>query len=225
MSFLSAAAFSLAFMQSASTHAANTNAASLEQARLNACLTKIEVNAEEAYEDALAWSNEGNRAPARYCTALALIELGLKAEGAVRLEDLANADDGGTMSDRALYLAQSGNAWLSAGLPEAAILTLSNAMKLIKNDPDIYKDRAAAYMLAEKWPEAILDLDSALALTPIDVEALQMRGRAQLSNKNYTAAMADIEAAMRADPKNIDVLVLRGQVREAMRLGKVSEVN
>ncbi len=220
MSFLAAAAFSLALMQSAST-----NAASLEQARLNACLKKIQVNAQEAYEDALAWSNEGNRAPARYCTSLALIALGLEAEGAARLEDLANAEDGGSMSERALYLAQSGNAWLSAGLPEAAIVTLTNAIKLIQDDPDIYKDRAAAYMLSEKWPEAIRDLDAALALVPIDVEALHMRGQAQLNNKNFSAAMADVEAAMRADPKNIDVLVLRGQIREAMRLGTVSKVN
>lgn len=195
-----------------------------EQTRLTHCLDTIQHDAETAYEDGLAWTYEGNRPAARQCVALALIALGHEDEGAARLEDLANATDGGTLEQRGVYLAQAGNAWLQAGAAEAADVTLTNALKLSPDDADLYIDRAGARMILENWDQAIDDLDKALSLKPGYGPAHQLRAEARLNLKSYDLALADIKAAMLAEPDNIDTLVLRGQIREAMRLSDVKQV-
>ena len=120
MSMLAMAAAILPFAQSAIVEIERA-----EQERLNACIEQVDEDAEQAYEDSLRWLGEGARPAARYCNALAIIGLGNYKEGAARLEELANAPDAGGESDRALYLAQSGNAWVTAGYPDAAVTTLS----------------------------------------------------------------------------------------------------
>ena len=189
-----------------------------EQARLNACLERQKEEPEEAYEDGLAWLMEGNRPGARYCTATSLIELGKYAEGADRLVALAGAPDGGTMDDRAIYLAQAGNAWLVAGLPEEAIATLDDAIRISEPNPDLYKDRARAYLMLEKWEEGESDLNSAVNLQPGDLDTYLLRAEARLRMEEYDAAMADIQQARAIDGENIDALVLRGRIREALRI-------
>ncbi len=188
-----------------------------EQEQLRRCIEKIDVDAEAAYQDGLTWLSRGNRPMARQCTALALIALGEEAEGAARLEELANAADGGTMEERAVYLAQAGNAWLMAGAPEAAVVTLTNALKLRVNDGELYKDRARAYLTLGAWADAAADLDRAMLYSAGDVEAYRMRGHARMKLGQLEAAWADVEAAMQLAPTDISVLVLRGDVREAMR--------
>jgi tetratricopeptide (TPR) repeat protein len=216
MSILAAAAISIAMLQNVSTDFAQR-----EATRLDACIARIDVDAEEAYEDALAWSFEGNRPGARQCVALALIALGQEAEGAARLEELANATDGGSMEQRALYLTQAGNAWLVAGAPEAAVVTLTNALKIMPDDANLLVDRASAQILLGKWPEAIKDLDKALSASPGLAAAHQLRAEARLNMNDLEPALADVKAAMTAEPDNIDTLVLRGRIREAIRLSEV----
>lgn len=188
-----------------------------EKQRLNACLEKIEIAPEEAYEDALAWLNEGARLNAKYCAALSLSALGHHAEAASRLENLAQNKNSSTLGERAVFLIQAGNAWLSAGLVDESILSFTNALKLRKTDPELFKDRAAAYIAAERTVEAVMDLDEALTLNPVDAEAYSMRALAYLQQDAHDQAMRDIESSMRYDPENIDTLVLRGEIREAMR--------
>mgnify|MGYP003630970477 FL=1 len=219
MSILAAAAISIAMLQNVSTDFAQR-----EATRLDACIARIDVDAEEAYEDALAWSFEGNRPGARQCVALALIALGQEAEGAARLEELANATDGGSMEQRALYLTQAGNAWLVAGAPEAAVVTLTNALKIMPDDANLLVDRASAQILLGKWPEAIKDLDKALSASPGLAAAHQLRAEARLNMNDLEPALADVKAAMTAEPDNIDTLVLRGRIREAIRLSEVRMV-
>jgi len=216
MSILAAAAISVALLQNV-----GADIAAREATRLDACIARIDVDAEEAYEDALAWSFEGNRPGARQCVALALIALGQEDEGAARLEELANASDGGTMEQRALYLTQAGNAWLVAGAPEAAIVTLTNALKIMPNEPNLLVDRASAQILLGKWSEAIKDLDKALEALPGLAAAHQLRAEARLNMNDLEPALADVKAAMAAEPDNIDTLVLRGRIREAIRLSEV----
>lgn len=189
-----------------------------EAARLESCIAKIETDPENAYEDGLTWSYQGNRPGARQCTALALIALGSVQEGAERLEALANAADGGTLEQRAVYLSQAGNAWLQGGVPDAAVTSFSNALKILPATPDLLIDRASAHLMAERWDAAIADLDAALGATPARAIALQMRAEAYLGDGNPERALGDVEAAMKADPKNIDTLVVRGRVREAIRV-------
>ncbi|MEO0982589.1 MAG: tetratricopeptide repeat protein [Pseudomonadota bacterium] len=194
-----------------------------EKDRLNHCLDLVQTDPNAAYENALAWLAEGARPYARQCAALSLIELGQEEEGAARLEALANAPDAGSIEDRAVYLAQSGNAWLAAGLPDAAVVTLTNAIKLAPGDPGIRKDRAAARLLLDQYAEAIEDLNEALLAAPKDVDGLKLRAEARLALQDFDAALADVETAMEAAPDDIDVLLLRGRVREGRRLATEGE--
>ncbi len=213
MSFAAFALYSLAFSQSA-----GEKLAAAEQTRLEECVAKIETDPEEAYEDGLAWTYAGNRPGARQCTALALIALDQPEEGATRLQQLANSSDGGTMEQRAIYLTQAGHAWIQADAPDSAVVSFTNALKLLPGTTDVLIDRAAAYLLLDEHKKAIADLDRALANAPGRGDAYQLRAEALLLKGDLDKAMLDVEAAMDADPKNIDTLVLRGRVREAMRV-------
>jgi tetratricopeptide (TPR) repeat protein len=199
------------------------SAQAAETARHRACIEKIEANPEQAYEAALAWMGEGGRPGARHCTALALVALGHEDEGAARLEQLANDKDAGTLKQRGVYLGQAGNAWLLAGAPEAAIVTLTNALKLAPQDAGLRVDRARAQMVLKKWKEAGQDLDAANELSPGDGLTLFLRAKALKEMGRLQEALGDIEEARKSDPDNVDMLVLRGDIREAMRVAGVAE--
>ncbi|RIJ24535.1 hypothetical protein D1224_09975 [Henriciella barbarensis] len=189
-----------------------------ERERLNDCLALADERPEAALEESLAWIGEGARPAARYCNAIALLGLGEYREAAARLEELANAPDAGGLGDRAVYLAQSGNAWLIAGYPDAAIVALSNSLKIEPQDPGVLTDRAAAYLSTDQYELAQADLDEALALVPNSVDALQMRAQLFLEENKLNAAEADINRALLLDGENIDTLLLRGHIREAQRV-------
>ncbi len=191
--------------------------AQTEKEKLEQCVEQIDRDAEVAYQDGLTWLSKGNRPAARQCTALALIALGQEAEGASRLEELANAPDAGGIDERGVYLAQSGNAWLMAGMPEEAIVTLTNAMKLRPSDGELFKDRSRAHVQLKHWKEAASDLDSAIVLSAADAEAYRLRGYALMKQNQLDAAWQDVVAAQKLAPKDVNVLLLRGDVREAMR--------
>lgn len=214
MPLLAATLVSLALMQ----QTVGNQIAAEEAARLDACLARIETDPDNAYEDGLAWSYQGNRPGARQCTALALIALGHPEEGAARLQSLANATDGGTMEQRAAYLSQAGNAWIQAENPDAALVAFDGAIKIAPDAPELLMDRASAHLLLEHYDEAIEDLDAALRYTPGLGEAHQLRGQAWLEKGDPEKAMLDVKAAMDADPENVATLVLRGRVREALRI-------
>lgn len=201
----------IAMGQSAAGQAARAE----EQVRLEQCITKIRDSPEEAYEDGLAWVNEGGRPFARQCTALALVELGHEAEGAVRLEDLANAANGGSVAQRVIYLTQSGNAWLLAGKPEAALVTLNNALRLSPTDPNLHADRAAAHIALEQWTKAEFDLDLALQSLGRDKDVLRMRAETRLQLDDLTGAWEDMQSALDVDRTDIKTLNLRGRIRIA----------
>lgn len=208
-----AAIFTLIIGQSS----ALTDTLRVEKQRLNACLEKIDIDPKDAYEDALAWLNEGGRPNARYCAALSLSALGHHAEAAARLEELAQQKGAGTLAERAIFLTQAGNAWLASGQADAAILTLSNAIKIRASDPELFKDRAIAYLAADRGFEATEDLNQALLFNPVDAEAYRLRALSYLQQKAYDSALQDVENSRRYDPENIDTLLLRGEIKEAMR--------
>jgi len=218
MSSLTSMFAALALLQAAPMTEAGREIRAQERARLADCLERVESDREAAYDEGLRWVEAGNRPLARYCTASALIALGHFREGAARLEALANAPDAGDLETRALYLARSGNAWMAAGLPDAARLTLTNALKLRPEEGGLYKDRAATFLAMELWDPALADLDRALELAPGDPEALELRARANLARGRLGQARADVETARELAPTNIDLLVLRGEIREAQRL-------
>jgi len=171
--------------------------AQTEQEKLEHCLDQIDKDAEVAYQYGLTWLSKGNRPPARQCTALALIALGQEAEGAHRLEELADAPDAGGIEERGVYLAQSGNAWLLAKMPDEAIVTLTNAMKLRPSDGELFKDRSRAHVMLKHWKEAASDLDNAIQLSAADAEAYRLRGYALMKQNRLAEAWNDVEAAQR----------------------------
>ncbi len=220
MSSLAAALSALALAQSAPMTEAGREIAAEESQKLAECRALTETEPERAYEMGLAWLGNGNRPAARHCTALAMIALEHFEEGAMRLEELANAPDAGTVEARALYLSQAGNAWLVAGLPEAAITTLEGASRLRPGDPDLMVDLASARLALGQWREATRQLNAALELAPGDPGALGLRARALKELDQFEAALADVNAARLAAPDDIDLLVLRGEIREARRLSR-----
>ena len=214
MSLFALAAGAALFLQQTTS----LDPAAAEMSRLEACIEKIETAPEDAYEDALAWTFEGNRPGARQCTALALVALGNVEEGALRLERLGTSVDGGSMEQRAVYFSQAGNAWLQIGAAEAAAVAFSEALKFLPGETDLLLDRASAYILIDQWDEALADLDTAIANAPGNVTAYQMRAEAHLNKDALDLAMKDVETAMTLDLQNIDTLLVRGRVREAARL-------
>ncbi|MEL6754725.1 MAG: tetratricopeptide repeat protein [Pseudomonadota bacterium] len=218
MSSLPALISALALMQSATMTEAGRQVQAQEAERLSTCLALVETDPEAAYEDGLDWLADGGRPGARQCAAVALIALGHPGEGAARLEDLANAPDGGDIAARTGYLGQAGNAWLLAGAPEAAEVALTNALKLAPGNTDLLKDRAVALIASEQWQRAINDLDTVADDAPLDADGLALRARAYLALERFGLAMNDVEAARSMAPDNIDILVLRGEIREAQRL-------
>lgn len=188
--------------------------------KLRTCLELVQEDPEAAYEMSLSWLYEGNRPGARECKATALIALEDFEEGALQLEALANAPDGGELEDRAHYLSRAGNAWLQAGLPEEAIIAFDNALTLYKENFDLYKYRAQAYLALGDWHKAEADLDLALGSQPGDINAWLYRAQARLGQRRYDDAMDDVVQARAIDPENIDALLLRGQIREEKRLAE-----
>ncbi|MEL7231166.1 MAG: hypothetical protein AAGJ85_01485 [Pseudomonadota bacterium] len=215
MSLTALAILALPFSQSASAEIA-----AAEQERLNTCIEMVETDPQTAYEDSIIWLGSGNRPRARYCNAISLLALEYYEEGAARLEALANAPDAIALEDRARYMAQAGNAWLTASYPDAAVTALSEAIKIDPRNGDYYKDRATGYLALERWFEAIDDLTASLDLQPNDPDALSLRARAHLGLNDLRNAEIDMQAALAQDPRNIDILLLRGDVREAIRLSR-----
>lgn len=191
-----------------------------ENEKLLTCLELIETDAEEAYEMSLAWLYEGNRPGARECKATSMIALGYFEDGALQLEALANAPDGGSVEDRAHFLARAGNAWLQAGLPDEAIIALDNAILLNSENYDLYTYRAQAYISQGEYEKAETDLNRAIASQPGDFNMYVYRAQARLGLDRFDEALMDIDQARTIDPENIDVLVLRGDIREAKRLSE-----
>jgi len=186
-----------------------------EADRLGACLAKIKDDPEGAYEDGLAWIHEGGRPFARACTAEALLELGHYEEAAVRLEDLANAEGSGSLSQRVVYLAKSGNAWLVAGQPEAARVTLSNAIRLSPSDPNLKIDRSLALMQLDRWTEAEEDLSAALVGLIEPGEAYRLRAETRLNLGNLDGAREDVAKAIELNIEDVDAHVLNGRIKQA----------
>lgn len=192
-------------------------AARADQLRLRACLEKVDHHPEAGLEEGEKWVALGGRAPARQCVAMAMIAKGQPAEGAARLEQLANDKDGGDLSQRALYLALAGNAWLMANAPEAAMLTLTNALKLKPGDAGLLRDRARAQMILQKPLEAAADIEAALKAAPGDPDALTLRALLHKSQKQYDAALGDVTRALERAPQDTRLLTLRGDIIEAKR--------
>ncbi|MGE3303197.1 MAG: hypothetical protein AB7M12_08790 [Hyphomonadaceae bacterium] len=191
-----------------------------DAARLQACVAKVDVKPDEAYEDAMAWVNESHVREARVCQALALIALKRIEQGALLLEQLADSADGGQPGQRANTYSQAGNARLLAYQPKEAIEDFGHALKYAPSEADLFIDRARAHAMLGDWRNAEIDLTHALDARPGDVLALRLRAEARLQQNVLDLAEKDAADAVRLAPKDVDALLVQGRVREARRTGK-----
>lgn len=192
-------------------------------ARLDACLTKAQTKADEAYEDGLQWRLRGGGLLAEQCVAIALVEKGEYENGARRLLAIANASDGGDLNIKLSLLAKATNAFLMAELPEDAKGAIDTALALKPNDSDLLFDRARVEAMLEKWPEAEADLTQAMiGKEPLPL-ALRLRAEARMQQAKYDLAEQDVNQALLLEPHEADNYFMRGRVRVARRLGHAPE--
>ncbi|MEK7245292.1 MAG: hypothetical protein AAB223_04665 [Pseudomonadota bacterium] len=179
--------------------------------RYRACMARARTAPQAAFDDALAWTGLGGGQAARHCLAAALIGLGQHAEGARRLEGLAQDARDGAM--RAELLAQAAQGWLLAGDGGRADDVLTAAIRIAPANPALLIDRAGARAPLKRYGEAAEDLTAALARLPRRADALALRASARRFQGDDDGALKDAEAALALDPVNVEALLERGILR------------
>lgn len=189
-----------------------------DQHKLDACIARVEQDADAGYEDAMAWAHLEHAPEAEWCAAQAMVKQGRLEQAANKFEVLA-ANQSWPKDNRIDAYSQAGNVWLLAHNGAKARAALDHAARLSDNHPDILIDRARAYAMLEDWPHAEEDLSAALDKRANDPLALMLRATTRIHRSAFELAVKDAEDAVRLDPKNIDALLVLGQSREALRTG------
>lgn len=187
-------------------------------ARHKACLERIAIDADVAYEEAMIWRNQGGGRRARHCQAMALFALGHDSEAANRLDDLTDSRDGGSNAMRLNFRAEAANFWLAAQEPEKALESVEAGLDYDNKNADLHIARARAHVMLGDL-DAAEDALSVLLLAHTDhPEALRYRADVRLRQDRFVAAKMDIDASLLADPTSVETALLRGHINEAIRL-------
>lgn len=181
--------------------------------RYNRCLALAGQAPQQAYDSARAWRNGGGGTAAAHCLAVALVGLRRYSEAALALDALARDPAIDNAAHRAEIFDQAGNAWLLAHRPDAAELSLSQALNLAPGDPDILTDRARAKAMRKDWSGADADLTAALARSPGRADLLVLRASARRAAGRTKDAGADIESALHLRPDYDEALLERGAIK------------
>ncbi len=176
------------------------------------CMELARKDPEKAFDAATAWQNLGGDEPARHCAAVALFHIGHFAEAAKRFEMLA-INSGLDATLRAEVMAQAGQAWLQAGMPDKAEGAFSDAIVIIPKDPSVWIDRSVVRAGVGDYDGAILDLSQALRLAPGRIDALTLRAAAYRQTGRLEAAAEDANLALEKEPGNPEALLERGAIR------------
>ncbi|MBM3489012.1 MAG: hypothetical protein FJX68_00960 [Alphaproteobacteria bacterium] len=186
-------------------------AAGADQAgEYHTCLKLVGRDAAQAFEAALAWRERGGGAPARHCAALALVQLGLYAEAAARLEELAAALPAEGRVRAAEVLAQAANAWLLAEQIERAEGAARAAAAWAPEDAELLVDLARIVAEAGRDSEALALLERALTLAPEHDDAQAFRAAALRRLGRPGEGLAAAEQALRLNQENAVALLERG---------------
>ncbi len=212
------------FFAAAASAALSTvaDAQARDHERYEACLNGIEANADAAYEDALAWRFEGGGWPSRHCVARALIALGEEEEGAFRLQALAEAPDGGPDVMKVLYLAEAGEAWMSAGHPGEARRVYARALDFSPQSAPLWLGRARAAAELGEWAAVEADAAQAISHEPQNFDAWRTRAEARYRLGDLDSAESDLQRALElasTDEETVAALLIRGHISEARRTG------
>jgi len=181
-------------------------------AQYRACMALAKSNPEQAFESALAWRDLGGRDAAEHCVAVALVGLKQYAEGATRLETLAKQTKR-EAGMRANLLGQAAQAWLLSDNPARAEGSLTAALKLVPDQPELLIDRAQARAALKDYPGALEDLDRSINLYGGSADAFAFRAATHRLLDHAEAAMADAEAALSLKINHPAALLERGILR------------
>lgn len=177
--------------------------------RYVACMALAETDAQQAFDQAVAWAGLGGGDAAHHCAAKALFFLRQYAEAARRFEDLAQAVKSGPKF-KAELLGQAAQGWMMANDPQRADEVLGAAVKLNPDDPELWVDRGLARAARQAYPSAIDDFTRAIELEPRDPAAFTFRATAHRYLNELDAAAADLAKALAIDSEDADALLERG---------------
>ena len=181
--------------------------------RYQQCIALTRIDAQGAYNQALAWHSAGGGSSAEHCGALALVQLGRYAEAAPKLDVLAQ-QLGLKPPLRAQLYDQAGNAWLLAEDGARAEVSFSNALIFTPHDVDVLADRARARAMRKDWAGADADLSAALTARPRPHgPAGAARQRAPRGGQEGGRAGRHRRARCRIFPNYGDALVERGAMK------------
>ncbi len=189
-------------------------------ARHAECLASISVDAESAYEDALAWRHQGGGWPSEHCVSLALIALDQAEFGASRLRAAAEGATNATDQSRAIMFGQAGDGYLLADAYDEAFDAFRRGLDFAPGDPGLHRGAAQAALaqgetdIAESEASAALDSNPSLSER---LSSLRVRAEARLQAGALDGAEADMSAAREIAPDDIELLLLRGRINEAKR--------
>ena len=198
----------IAVFASASAYGETTTEA---QARYQACMDKVKISPEAAFDDATTWEGLGGGLPARHCALAALMEIGHYAEAAQGLEKLADVVRA-SAAFKAQVLVQSARAWIAANEPKRAAAAADTALTLTPNTTDAFVIRAQAFALQGAYWEAADDLSRVIYADPKNVEALVLRGAAYRQLDAFDLAFDDLNRALALNPDHPEGLLERGIV-------------
>ncbi len=179
------------------------------------CLGQVETDPDQAFDRALNWQDQGGGPPAHHCGALALVALGHYADGADRLDTLAQDTSNGLGTDlRAEILIQAANAWMMEGFPGQARESLNAALALdstlLRVLVEAHFDMARAHIMDGNWEEAIEELDFTLDYAPGARDALVLRATGHRTLEQLQPAMDDLTEVLTQDPDYMPALIERG---------------
>ena len=176
------------------------------------CIIEIQKNAEDGFETAIAWRDDGGGPPALHCIALALFDMGQLAEAAKRLEELADMMTQASDAERASVLGQAGRVWLQLHRLDRAYTVLSKSLKLDDKNPELWIERGEVLARSRKFWDAIDDFSAALDRTPGHVDALIFRAAAYRLLDVNNLARDDIDRVLDTVPEHPDALVELGAI-------------
>jgi tetratricopeptide (TPR) repeat protein len=167
--------------------------------KLAQCLKHAEALPDDTIAEAESWLKKDGGDRARTCHAFAQFHRGEYILAAQEFAALAVLRDTKDRKHAASLHAQAGLSYMRADDHKKAESEYTAALRLEKQDPDIWMDRATERASVERYWDAIDDLNHALILMPDMTEALRLRGQAWAKLGQDSNAKLDFERAAMLD--------------------------
>ncbi len=177
------------------------------------CLSMLSTDPSGARDFADAWVATGGGDGAMHCLALSNVALGDPDTGADQMDKLAGSTKAPAAARASIY-GQAGQAWLIAGEPDRALASITLALSMTPDDPDLLIDRSVAEGTMDRYTEAVDDLTKALDVDARRPDALVLRAAAWRHLDQLELAQDDVDRAFAMDPENADALLERGILRQ-----------